>query len=70
MAARKSFLGPPPDRPELDKLLDEARFSKLTDEELQEQRISFAYGNAPVDAERITKDTVRDASKSIRIAPG
>jgi len=44
MAARKSVLGPAPSHPELDKLLDEAKKIQLTDEQIKEQRISFAYG--------------------------
>lgn len=69
MVARKSFLGPAPDRPELDELLRKARTSQVTNEQLQEQRVSFAYGNAP-ESELITKDSVREASKSIRIIQG
>lgn len=67
MAARKSFLGPPPDRPELDRLLEKVPTVQLTEEQLHEQRVSFAYGNAPISS-RITKESVRSASKSIRIA--
>ncbi len=70
MVARKSFLGKPPNDPELDKLLEQARSVHLTDEQLAEQRVSFAFGNAPTDASRITKDSVRSASKSLRIIPG
>jgi hypothetical protein len=66
MAARKSFLGPAPNHPELDRLLESARISPASEEQLAEQRISFAYGNALHD-DRITKDSVRDASKSFRI---
>lgn len=66
MADRKSVLGPTPSHPELEKLLDEARGVYVTDELLQEQRVSFAYGNAPP-SERITKESVRGASKSFRI---
>ncbi|MGH8651880.1 MAG: hypothetical protein ACREYE_06710 [Gammaproteobacteria bacterium] len=69
MAARKSFLGPAPNHPELDKLLKKARTTQITEEELQEQRVSFAYGNAPESA-NITKDSIRSASKSIRMARG
>ena len=69
MAARKSVLGPAPERPELERLLEQARTVSLSDEQLEEQRVSFAYGNAPASA-RITKDSVRDASKSIRIWHG
>lgn len=68
MAARKSVLGPAPNHPELDKLLEQARTAKITEEELQEQRVSFAYGNAPASAARITKESIRSASKSIRMA--
>ena len=67
MAARKSVLGPPPNHPELDRLLEKARTVEITDEQLQEQRISFAYGNAPASSTN-TKDSVREASKRIRIA--
>jgi len=67
MAVRKSFLGPAPEHPELDRLLEETRNVPITEAQLEEQRISFAYGNAPVDEERITKETVRAASKSIRL---
>lgn len=68
MAARKQFLKPTPPDPELNRLLDEARVKDLSEEELREQRISFAYGNAPADAEqRITKDSVRQASTHIRL---
>lgn len=47
MAIRKSALIDPPARPELDRLLEQARAVGVTDEQLREQRISFAYGNAP-----------------------
>jgi hypothetical protein len=67
MAVRKSFLGPAPEHPELDRLLEETRGVQVTEDQLMEQRISFAYGNAPVDEDRITKETVRAASKSIRL---
>ena len=67
MAARKAFLGPIPKHPELDRLLEEALKNPVTDEQLREQRVSFAYGNAPADL-GITKDSVRKASQNIRIA--
>jgi hypothetical protein len=66
MAARKAFLGQAPSHPELDKLLEDARKNPVTDEQLHEQRISFAYGNAPADS-GITKDSVRTASQRIRM---
>lgn len=67
MAERKPTLGPIPDHPELDRLLETARQTPVTEEQLQEQRVSFAFGNAP-DSSRITKDTVRTASRSMRMA--
>lgn len=67
MAARKVFFGEPPSRPELDRLLEAARNTPVTDEQLREQRVSFAYGNAPTSSQGITKDTVRNSSNSIRI---
>jgi hypothetical protein len=67
MAARKAYLGPAPAHPELDQLLEAARNNPPTDEQLREQRVSFAYGNAPADS-GITKESVRSASQSIRIA--
>jgi hypothetical protein len=66
MAARKSFLGPPPNHPELDRLLEQAQKVNVTDEQLKEQRVSFAFGNAP-ESSRITKESVRAASRGIRI---
>lgn len=67
MVARKSFLGPTPQHPELDRLLEQTRNIRVTDVQLQEQRISFAYGNAPVDADLITRDSVRAAAQSNRL---
>jgi hypothetical protein len=66
MAIRKSTLRPAPPRPELERLLNQARVTGVTDDELQEQRASFAYGNAPEDS-RITKESAVMASRSIRI---
>lgn len=68
MADRKQFLASSPADPELDALLKVARDKTVSEEELQEQRISFAYGNA-LEAEAITKDSVREASKHIRLQP-
>jgi hypothetical protein len=66
MADRKPLLGDSPARPELERLFEAARNSKVSDADLHEQRISFAYGNAPVNS-RITKESVREASRTIRI---
>ena len=66
MAVRKSVLRPAPQRPELDRLLATSIAAGVTDEQLAEQRVSFAYGNAP-EGSRITKDSVRMASKTIKV---
>jgi hypothetical protein len=65
MADRKPFLGNIKRDQDLEKLLEASKGKQLTEDELQEQRISFAYGNAPVSAKTITKDSVRKASKHI-----
>lgn len=67
MADRKQFLGNVKLDPELKTLLDSARTTPVTEEQLHEQRISFAFGNAP-DSDYITKDSVRKTSHTIRIA--
>lgn len=67
MAARKQFQSNLQVDPEFQRVMQNARCRKVTEEELRAQRISFAYGNA-LNAEEITKDTVSDASRSIRLA--
>jgi hypothetical protein len=67
MADRKQFLGNIKADPELKKALERSRQTQVTEEELQEQRISFAYGNAPASAENITKESVRQTSKKLRL---
>ena len=66
MADRKQFFGVKPD-PQLAELLKKASTRTVTEEDLREQRISFAFGNAPADAKNITKDSIRHASKNIRL---
>jgi hypothetical protein len=66
MAARKQFLGVGPADPELMKLMDERRGTRATEDELQEQRISYAYGNA-LESDGVTKETVRATSQSIKL---
>jgi hypothetical protein len=65
MAERKPFIGDIKMDEELEGLLDASRNTPVTNEELLEQRISFAYGNAPANAKQITKDSVRKASEHI-----
>lgn len=66
MADRKQFQNVAAPDPELMRLLEQSRDRTITEEELQEQRVSFAFGNAP-DSTLITKDSVRLASKHIRL---
>ena len=66
MADRKQFQNVTAPDPELMRLLDASRTRLVTEEELHEQRVSFAFGNAP-DSALITKDSVRLASKNIRL---
>ena len=53
-------------RPELDLIFAQARENGVSDAELREQRISFAYGNAPEEI-GITKESVREASGRVRM---
>jgi hypothetical protein len=70
MADRQQFLHSIPTDPELKRILDATKGTLVTEEELREQRISFAFGNAPHDSEgRITKDSVRLASEHIKLLP-
>ncbi|MGB9254744.1 MAG: hypothetical protein WCC25_07905 [Candidatus Korobacteraceae bacterium] len=67
MAERKPFIGPIKADPELNKLIEESKRAPVTEEELREQRISFAFGNAPANARNITKDSVRRTSQHIKL---
>ena len=70
MADRQQFLSTIKPDPELAKMLETSRNVPATEEELREQRISFAFGNAPQSSEnRITKDSVKHASEHIRLLP-
>ena len=51
---------------ELQKLLEDAREVYVTEEQLREQRISFAFGNA-MGCDGVTKETVRRAAERIRL---
>lgn len=66
MAERMTALKRAPERPELQALLDRAKTVVVTDEELQAQRASFVYGNAPKGS-RITKESALKAATQIRI---
>ena len=67
MANRKQFLSDTAIDPELIELLKNSRNTPVTEVQLSEQRISFAFGNSP-DSEFITKESVRKTSHSILLA--
>ncbi|HUX68057.1 MAG TPA: hypothetical protein VMV31_11280 [Terriglobales bacterium] len=67
MAARKSLLHRAPARPELDALLEKAHQQGVSDEQLRDQRVSFAYGNAPFDKAGITKQSAETSSRRNRL---
>ena len=69
MADRKQFFGDIKADAELAELLKMAREKPVSEDDLREQRISFAFGNAPADAKGITKNSVRQASEHIRLLP-
>ncbi len=66
MPDRKQFQSVPAPDPELMDLLNASRNRIVTEEELREQRVSFAFGNAH-NSELITKESVRAASMHIRL---
>jgi len=66
MPARKQFLNVQPAGDRLTELLEKARKTPVTNEMLQEQRISFAFGNA-LENEEITKESVRQSSKRLTL---
>jgi hypothetical protein len=68
MADRKQFLGVVEANETLLQLLRASQDQVVTDDELREQRISFAFGNS-MNSDRITKDSVREASQSVRLVP-
>ena len=66
MAARKQFQSHLSVLPELSRLLEEAQSREVSEDELREQRVSFAFGNAP-QSDLITKESVRRSSENIRL---
>ena len=67
MADRKQFLGDMSPDPRLMELLEATAGDSVTEEVLREQKISFAFGNAPADAEDITKESVKFACENLRL---
>ena len=50
---------------ELEKLLEAARYRPLTASEQEEQRRSFAYGNANIENDRVTRETVNQQAEEL-----
>jgi hypothetical protein len=53
--------------PELNELIEMARRVQMSDDDRQEQRISFAYGNTKFENEDITWDTVKKAEEDLKL---
>ncbi len=66
MAERKAAASRAPQRPELDALIVAAKEVVLTEDDLQAQRASFVYGNAPENSQ-ITKASAIEATKRVRL---
>lgn len=66
MAARKQFSSSLTVDADLANLLQQALSKPISEEELREQRVSFAFGNAPL-SDLITKESVRSSSQNIRL---
>lgn len=51
---------------ELAQLLEAAKKVKMTNSQREEQRESFAYGNAKIENDLITRDTVKKQAKLLK----
>lgn len=49
----------------LEQLLEDTRSVKMTPEQQEQQRRSFAYGNANIENERVTREMVDDAAEQL-----
>lgn len=47
-------------------LLDEARKVQMSPEDMEEQRVSFAYGNTKIENDHITRETVKRESEALK----
>ncbi len=50
---------------DLKALLEKARAAKMSGEEKEEQRRSFAYGNSKIENERITRETINSEAERL-----
>jgi hypothetical protein len=51
---------------ELEKLLEAAKYRPLTPSEQEEQRRSFAFGNANIENSRVTRETVDQQAEELK----
>ena len=51
---------------ELNRLIEMARRVKMSEDEKEKQRISFAYGNTKIENDDITWDTVKKAAEGLK----
>lgn len=66
MAERKQFLAKSEADPNLLRLIAKAKECTVSEEELQDQKVSFAFGNA-LNRDFVTKDSVRYTSQHTRL---
>jgi hypothetical protein len=51
---------------DLKQLLDKAKTAKVSPEQKEEQRRSFAYGNTNIENPRITREMVDEAAEKLK----
>jgi hypothetical protein len=51
---------------ELQQLLDAAKNLEITPEQKEEQRRSFAFGNANIENPRVTRETVNEEAEALK----
>ncbi len=51
---------------ELNRLIEMARGHRMTEDEREQQKLSFAYGNTRTENDDITWDTVRKAAEELK----
>lgn len=66
MALRKQTAQRTEVRSDLKEMIKKTKLKRVTEDELHEQRISFAFGNA-MSNEKITKDSVRTTAQRVRL---
>jgi Fic family protein len=53
----------------LRELIEKARAIKMSENEQEEQRRSFAYGSAKIENDDITREIINDAATRLSVAP-